>query len=583
MPHPSLAWTRTYNAAADGDDRIYGVAIDPAGGFAVAGAETAVASHSEDWLVRKYGANGEIAWSDHYNSKADEADVALAVVVDASGDVLACGYEVRPDLGSGEDANALVRRYGPAGSLLWSTSYNDPAGGYDTARGIAVDPSGNVIVAGDSDAGALLVKYDPSGNPLWATVFHGSFGAGDSFNAVACDPAGNIIVAGYTDYGLLDSDWVVCKYSPGGVQQWAFTVPEGNSADDVALGVAVDADGNAYVAGYTNRLIMTQNADWALRKYSPSGNLLWQRFYDGPSHSADYANAVAVDSFGGAVVVGDSEGSLMARKYTPDGEIAWVAGHSNSKSDLDTPNSVAIRGPFIAVGGGELRTDLGQDFNWLLLRYRYYLDARLAGSEAHPGGRFTVVLSVTNVGDAVMKAVSASLTAPSGASLATPVSGPSGPADLAAGASRFFTWTFLANGVGTVSFLAGVSGTEFGTGATAYESASVSVPITASPAATLWLDGPGAALDRNIFRPGAGERLLVRIFPREAGDISVKVFTASGMLVRTLPKAVDSIGGGQFVMGWDGKNGSGDLVHRGVYLVAVEGGGLKKVLKVVVR
>jgi len=176
MPHPTLVWTRTHNAVANDDDRIYGVGIDAAGGFAVAGAEIVNASNYEDWLVRKYGADGAILWSDQYNSPGDDTDLALAVAVDASGDILACGYETRTDLG--EDANALVRRYNSAGALLWSTSYNDPIDGYDTARGIDLDPSGNVIVVGDSDAGALLVKYNSSGDCLWSTVFHGSFGAG---------------------------------------------------------------------------------------------------------------------------------------------------------------------------------------------------------------------------------------------------------------------------------------------------------------------------------------------------------------------------------------------------------------------
>ena len=582
MSHPTLVWTRTFNAAADDDDRIYGVAIDAAGGVAVAGSAISNSTNFDDWVVRKYAATGEILWSDQYNSKGDDTDIALAVVVDSGGDVLACGYETRTD--NGEDANALVRRYNSSGVLLWSTSYNDPTDGYDTARGIVVDGSGNVIVAGDSDVGALLRKYDSTGACLWSTVFHGSFGAGDSFNAVDCDSAGNIIVAGFTDYSFLDSDWVVCKYSPAGVLLWAFTVPESNSADDMALGVAVDSAENIYVAGYTNRLMSTQGSDWALRKYNPAGNLLWQRFYDGPSHSTDSANGVAIDYDGGVVVAGDTEGELMLRKYTPDGGLAWVSVHANSLSSLDTPNAVAVRGPIMAVAGGELRYDLSQNLNWLLLRYKYFYDAALLGSAAHPGEAFTVVLSVTNVGDSVMKGTGAALTVvASDAALVSIVSGPSGPADLAAGAIRHFSWTFLARGEGTVSFLAAVSGTEFGTGTTAYESSSISVSISVRPSTTLWLEEPGVALDRNVFRPLQGEQLLVRINPRQAGDVSVKIYSASGRLVRKISTDRSPIGGGQFVLKWNGAADGGAPVQRGVYLVAVEGGGLKKVLKVVVR
>ena len=581
VSRPTLVWTRTYNAAADDDDLVYGVAIDASGNIAAAGSEIANASHYEDWLVRMYGVNGAVLWNDHYNGPGNDTDEALAVAVNASGDVIAGGYEASAGMIQGKDA--LVRCLDPGGNLLWSANYNDPADGDDLVQGVAVDGSGNIIVAGDSDTGALLMKFDSTGACLWSTVFQGSFGEGDSFNAVACDSAGNIIVAGFVDYGLPGMDWLVCKYTPGGALMWALTVPEGNNEDDLAKAVAVDGAGNSFIAGYTSRAKATQEMDWAVRKISPAGNLLWQRFYDGPSHLTDNANGVAVDSGGGAVVAGDSEGSLMLRKYTPDGDLAWVAGHSNPLSDLDTPNAVAVRGPIMAVGGGELRSDLLQNFNWLLLRYKFLYDARLSGSVARPGDEFTVVLSVTNMGDAVMKGTGATLAVQSGASLVSPVSGPAGPVDLSSGSGNFFTWTFIAQAPGTVSFLAGVSGTEFGTGTTAYESSATGITISERPATTLWLDGPGAALDRNIFRPSQGERLLVRVYPKKAGEVTAKVYSASGRLVRTLPKDRGLIGGGQFVLAWDGETDGGARVQRGVYLVAVEGGGVKKVLKVVVR
>lgn len=561
-------------------DQVYGVAIDAGSGIAAAGFETLNAPNYEDWLVKKYGSTGTLLWSDHYNSPDNDTDKALAVAVNASGGVVAGGYETRDDLGEG--LNALVRCLDSSGGLLWSTSYNDSTDGDDSVRGVAVDASGNTIVAGDSGTGALLMKIDSTGKQVWTRTIL-DFGSAESFNAGACDASGNIIVAGFVDYGALGSDWVVGKYSPSGGLLWALTVPEGNNTEDWALAVAVDALGNIFVAGYTNRLMMTQGSDWAVRKFNPSGSLLWERFYDGPSHSTDSANAVAVDADGGVVVAGDTEGLLMLRKYTADGGLAWVREHANPLSSLDTPAALAIRDSAMAVGGGELRDDLVEGMNWLLVRYKFLYDAQLGASSAIQGKVFSVVLSVTNEGDMDMKATGATIFIGSGASLVSLVSSPPGPSDLAPGASRFFTWTYLAREAGAVSFLAGVSGTEFGTGTTAYESCSITVPIFVRASPTLWLAGPGAALDRNVFRPAQGEVLLVRIYPKEAGDISAKVFTASGRLVRTLPAELSPIGAGQSVVQWDGKLDGGSAVQRGVYLVVVEGGGLKEILKVVVR
>ena len=578
---PTLSWTRTHNAAADDDDRVYGIAIDASGNLAVAGSETGSLANFEDWMVRKYDANGGVLWSDQYNSKADDTDLALAVAVDSSGNLVAGGYETRSD--RGEDANALVRKYGPTGAILWGTSYNDSVDGFDSVRAVAVDAPGDYVFAGDSDVGALLMKYDSDGNRLWATVFHGAYGSGDSFNGVACDSSGNIIAVGYVDYGFLDSDWLVCKYDPSGALCWARTVPEGNNADDLAMSVAVDASGNAYVAGYTNRAMMTQGTDWAVRKYDASGNLLWQGFHDGPSHSTDIANAVSVDTDGGAVVAGDSEGILLLRKYTPGGGLAWSIEHANPYSDLDTPNAVSIRGHLMAVGGGELRTDLGEDFNWLVLKYGFFYDVVLSASTAHPGEGFTVVFTVTNIGDAVMKGTGAGIFIQSGAALAVPLSVSASPVDLMPGTSRSFTWNYLARAEGTVSFLASVSGTEAVTGATAYAESTAAITICRRPSVTLWLDGPGAALDRNVFLPALGEKVLIRINPSTTGPLKAGIFTASGRRVRTGLGPADSIGGGQFVIEWDGRNDEGRPVERGVYLVQVVGGGIKKVLKVVAR
>lgn len=98
----------------------------------------------------------------------------------------------------------------------------------------------------------------------------------------------------------------------------------------------------------------------------------------------------------------------------------------------------------------------------------------------------------------------------------------------------------------------------------------------------LALDDPGVALDRNVLDVGTGQLVLARIFPRNAQPVAVRVYTASGRLVRTLRK-LTPLGRDQFIAEWDGLTEDGFKVARGVYLVQVLGGGLSQVLKVVVR
>jgi len=101
----------------------------------------------------------------------------------------------------------------------------------------------------------------------------------------------------------------------------------------------------------------------------------------------------------------------------------------------------------------------------------------------------------------------------------------------------------------------------------------------------LALTSPGGALSSNVFSPGAGETVLVRVSPRTSEPVVVKVFSPSGRQVRTLRNQhFQSIGGGQLLVTWDGMTDDEFPVTRGVYLIRITGGGLGTVvLKVVVR
>jgi hypothetical protein len=90
------------------------------------------------------------------------------------------------------------------------------------------------------------------------------------------------------------------------------------------------------------------------------------------------------------------------------------------------------------------------------------------------------------------------------------------------------------------------------------------------------------ALDKNVLDLGGGGIVLARIWPLNDSPIVTRIFTASGRLVRTLRK-VTPFGRGQFLVEWDGRSEDEFPVARGVYLVDVKGGGIHKVLKVLVR
>ena len=121
---------------------------------------------------------------------------------------------------------------------------------------------------------------------------------------IAIDPAGDPVVSATPEIwcGLPHAEtW---KYTSDGVETWS-------AVSDTCLNVevwdmAVDGEGNVLVAA-TGYIDDPGNYDIQLFKYSPTGELLWRRAYDGPAGSTDAASALAVDDEGAAYVLGQTK------------------------------------------------------------------------------------------------------------------------------------------------------------------------------------------------------------------------------------------------------------------------------------
>jgi hypothetical protein len=167
-------------------------------------------------------------------------------------------------------------------------------------------------------------------------------GDDDYANAVAADSRGNAYVAGET-FGSLDGnpnagsrDAFVMKIDAAGVRMWAVQV--GSADIDRAMGVALDAAGNAYVAGITfgslGGEVNRGRSDAFLAKVSPVGTLEWVRLLGTPL--SEIGTSVAVDAAGNAFVAGTTGGRLGGKvngghndafvaKFAPDGALFWVS------------------------------------------------------------------------------------------------------------------------------------------------------------------------------------------------------------------------------------------------------------------
>jgi len=155
-----------------------------------------------------------------------EDDFANALAVDAGGNIIvAGGTEGKLSGSSAGYYDVFVRKYNPKGNELWTRQFGTAKD--DFAKALAVDAEGNIVVAGTtmgnlsgSSAGnydSFVRKYGPKGNELWTRQF-GTVTI-DEATALAVDPAGNIMVAGFTGGSLSgssagDYDVFVMIYKP---------------------------------------------------------------------------------------------------------------------------------------------------------------------------------------------------------------------------------------------------------------------------------------------------------------------------------------------------------------------------------
>lgn len=282
---------------------------------------------------------------------AAQFDTPTGVTVDAQGNVYVA-----------DAGNHRIRRITPAGvvSTLAGTGTAGFADGpgntarFNTPTGVAVDGQGNIYVADTENQ--RIRKISPAG--VVSTLagagtagFMDGPGNGAFFNrpqGVAVDGQGNVYVA--------DTDnQRIRKISPAGVVSTlagtgnlGFMDGSGNTATfDSPVGISLTAQGNVYVTDVANHLI---------RSISPTGivsTLAGNRLIgivNGPASSASFNSptGVAVDAQGNAYVADLANSSI--RKISLGGEVSTFAGGgvagfvdgTGTEARFDSPNGVAV-------------------------------------------------------------------------------------------------------------------------------------------------------------------------------------------------------------------------------------------------
>jgi hypothetical protein len=339
---------------------VTGVALDSAGNLYAAGwtealnfpivlAEQAANAGGVDAFVVKVSPSGAgLIYATYIGGRGD--DRAAAIAVDSSGEAYVTGATSSSNfpLGSavrltlGGSKSAFVLKLNAAGNALLFSTY---LGGttYDLGTAIAVDASGRAYIAGDTQSAdfpvvgafqavigggfdVFVTKLNANGTYVFSTFLGGA--ANDHAGDIALDSGGNVYVAGgtysinfplanaiqTTNHGTQDAFVTKLNASGASLLYSTYLGGSGGVTPEEANGIAVDASGNAYVAGVTNSADFPVTAgvlqpqfkgvaDVFAAKINPAGSALVYSTYLGGT-DFDWGSGIAIDGSGNAYVAG---------------------------------------------------------------------------------------------------------------------------------------------------------------------------------------------------------------------------------------------------------------------------------------
>ena len=181
----------------------------------------------------------ELQWAKSIGGAAN--DYTLDQAMDQSGNIYmtgsfygVCDFDPGPGvftLDGGPQSDPFVAKLDPDGNFLWAVSLEGEIGSF--RQSIAIDPSGNVVIAGefngttdfnpgeavfnlsaDDEMDSFILKLDPEGNFLWANKIGGT--DHQLIQAVTIDQDGTIYVAGQFKNEIVFPQSSMNKYANGG-------------------------------------------------------------------------------------------------------------------------------------------------------------------------------------------------------------------------------------------------------------------------------------------------------------------------------------------------------------------------------
>ncbi|MFH2202356.1 MAG: hypothetical protein ABIJ96_04535, partial [Elusimicrobiota bacterium] len=331
VPPPSVA----------ADEQARGLDRAADGSLYAVGWASMTSSYWDIW-IGKYDSDALLVSSRVLNGSGNLIDEALEVAVGASGDIYAVGYTSLVDLGQ----QIWLGRFDSSLAVISSQTFNIGSGhSWNKGTGIVAAPNGDLYVTGHYKNGGAngtiwLARY----NSALVLQSSASFNNGYDLNfthGIALDADGDVFVAGQVPPAPATSNNIwVGKFDSNLVFITSTTRAGPGGGSDVAQAVAVDGNGAVYVGGGIN--LSGGDMDIWLAKYD--NDLAYQNeiTIEGSANNLDSVMDIAI---------GNNNNVVASGILTPTGNGADV-WHAEYDGDLSLVSSMTYNHSGSSDDGG---------------------------------------------------------------------------------------------------------------------------------------------------------------------------------------------------------------------------------------
>ena len=342
-------WTQVTDGYGDNNENVRAIAIDASNNVYAAGysVERGV---NRDFAVVKFNSSGSFICKNTIDgTSTGSVDDAQSIAIDNSGNIVLAGYSKNKSTSN----DIQLASFNSNCDTVWTQIINGPGNGTDKVYDMVKDNSGNFYLTGrvapllnTTNDNCYTAKFDALGNILWAQTFN--IGTNEDRGIVVrVSQIGNVYVAGRTFNGN-DYDVFLLKYNNNGAQQWVQNYSGGNG-DDEPKDMALDANENIYITGTTEE-VTDSVFDYLTMKFLADGTQAWVKKFNGTGLGDDEAVSLAVDSEGNVFSIGKSDVDpsvnqnydIVVIKYDATGNQIWVINYNGDSNADDTGDDIAV-------------------------------------------------------------------------------------------------------------------------------------------------------------------------------------------------------------------------------------------------